>query len=59
MFDVPSVILYNLIIVVGTAYLVGWHGWSPFTFILTLLLMYDFRSSKGEKPANDKDKGSK
>jgi hypothetical protein len=22
----------------GTAYLVGWHGWSPWWFLLTLLL---------------------
>ena len=33
------VAVYNLTLLVGTAYLVGWQGWSAWWFALTLLLL--------------------
>jgi len=30
---------YNLILLVGTAYLVGWQGWSGWWFLFTMLLL--------------------
>lgn len=35
---VPAMI-YNLILLVGTAYLVGWQGWSGWWFLLTVILL--------------------
>lgn len=29
--------IYNLILLIGTAYLVGWCGWSPWWFLFTML----------------------
>jgi hypothetical protein len=34
-----AVLIYNLIIVSGTAYLVAIHGWSAWWFVLTILLL--------------------
>lgn len=31
--------IYNLIILVGTVYLVGWQGWSAWWFLLAVLLL--------------------
>ena len=31
--------IYNLMLLGGTAYLVGWHEWSPWWFLLTVLLL--------------------
>jgi hypothetical protein len=31
--------IYNLILLVGTVYLVGWQGWSAWWFVLTALLL--------------------
>jgi hypothetical protein len=31
--------IYNLILLVGTAYLVGWQGWSAWWFLLTVILL--------------------
>lgn len=31
--------IYAIVLVTGTAYLVGWCGWSKWTFTLTILLM--------------------
>jgi hypothetical protein len=33
------VALYNLALLAGTAYLVGWQDWSPLWFLLTGLLL--------------------
>lgn len=30
---------YNLIILAGTAYLVGWQGWSSWWFLFTAFLL--------------------
>lgn len=30
---------YNLILLVGTVYLVGWQGWSAWWFLLTVILL--------------------
>lgn len=41
---------------VGTAYLVGWQGWSPWWFVLTLLLSggtFSMSSDKKEAKAED------
>lgn len=32
-------IIYNLILLIGTVYLVGWMGWSPWWFLLTVMLL--------------------
>lgn len=31
--------IYNLIILVGTVYLVGWQEWSAWWFVLAVLLL--------------------
>ena len=31
--------IYNLILLVGTVYLVAWQGWSAWWFVLTILLL--------------------
>jgi len=31
--------IYNLILLVGTAYLVGWQNWNPWWFLLTLSIL--------------------
>lgn len=31
--------IYNLILLVGTAYLVGWQDWSAWWFLFTMLLL--------------------
>lgn len=31
--------IYNLIILAGTAYLVGWQGWSPWWFLLSVSIL--------------------
>ena len=30
---------YNLILLAGTVYLVGWQGWSGWWFLLTVILL--------------------
>jgi len=41
------VCIYNLCLIAGTAYLVQWYDWSPWWFILTLLLVCaDFHTGK-------------
>jgi hypothetical protein len=37
-----AVILYNLALVAGTAYLVALHNWSPWWFVLTILLLMSY-----------------
>jgi len=37
-------IIYNLIILSGTAYLVGWQDWSGWWFLLTVLLLANERN---------------
>jgi len=31
--------IYNLILLVGTVYLIGWQDWSAWWFVLTILLL--------------------
>lgn len=31
--------IYNLILLGGTTYLVGWQGWNPWWFLLTVILL--------------------
>lgn len=40
------VFAYNLALLAGTAWLVGWCGWSPWWFLLTILALasYERRS---------------
>jgi hypothetical protein len=40
------VLLYNLIILGGTVYLVGEKDWSPWWFLLSVLLMTGFKSKE-------------
>ena len=34
-------VIYNVFLLVGTAWLVGWQGWSGWWFALTVLLIGD------------------
>jgi hypothetical protein len=34
-----AVLIYNFLIVAGTAYLVALHNWSPWWFLLTFMLL--------------------
>lgn len=44
-----AVLIYNLTILIGTVYLVGWQGWSGWWFLLAALLLASFKSDdKGE-----------
>jgi hypothetical protein len=36
-------IVYNLSLLAGTAYLVGWCGWNPWWFLFTLMLLASSR----------------
>jgi len=40
---VLMVLLYNLSLVVGTAYLINVYNWSPWTFLLTIFLIAGIR----------------
>jgi hypothetical protein len=31
--------IYNFALLAGTAYLVGWYGWSPWWFLLTIFCL--------------------
>lgn len=31
--------IYNLTLLIGTAWLVGWQGWSAWWFLLTVLIL--------------------
>lgn len=46
-FNLIAIMLYNLILVAGTAYLVAIYDWSPWWFALTVLLMANY-SKKDE-----------
>jgi hypothetical protein len=37
-----TALLYNAFLLAGTAYLVGWRGWSVWTFLFTLILLVGF-----------------
>lgn len=39
MINLLIVVIYNLIILVGTAYLVTVYNWSPWWFVLSILIM--------------------
>jgi hypothetical protein len=41
-----AVLIYNLIIVGGTAYLVALHDWSGWWFLLTLMLLANVSDKK-------------
>jgi len=40
------VIIYNLILLIGTAYLVQWHNWSMWTFLLAAVFFMSTKSGK-------------
>lgn len=42
------IVLYNLAIVAGTAYLVQVYDWSMWTFLLTLLFMMTRKTKTGD-----------
>lgn len=37
--NVIAIVLYNLTLVAGTAYLIAMHDWSPWWFLLTIMFM--------------------
>lgn len=41
-FNIIAVMIYNLILVAGTAYLVALYDWSPWWFVLTIALMANY-----------------
>jgi hypothetical protein len=43
-----AVILYNLALVAGTAYLVAIFDWSPWWFLLTILLLMNYNKKDKE-----------
>lgn len=43
------VLTYNLILIVGTTYLVVTYNWSAWTFLLTLCLTYNITTKKTYK----------
>ena len=40
--NIIAILLYNLCLVTGTAYLVAVYDWSPWWFLLTLLLLCNY-----------------
>lgn len=42
-------IVYNLTLIGGTVWLVQFYDWSPFWFILTILLLASHKSEKEQK----------
>jgi hypothetical protein len=38
--------VYNLILLIGTVYLVGWQNWSPWWFLLTMCCAASFSDKK-------------
>jgi hypothetical protein len=37
--ELSLAMIYNIILLGSTAYLVGWRGWSAWWFLLTVLLL--------------------
>lgn len=50
-FNVIVIMIYNLCLVAGTAYLVALHDWSPWWFLLTIMLMANYYR---KEDSNDK-----
>ena len=48
-----AVLIYNLTILIGTVYLVGWQGWSGWWFLLAALLLASFKSDDKDKDTDD------
>jgi hypothetical protein len=44
--EIFFVVVYNLTLIAGTAWLVQYCNWSPFWFILTVLLLATHKSDK-------------
>ena len=44
---VATVMAYNIFLIAGTAWLVGWHGWSGWWFALTIIMLLGVRD-KGD-----------
>jgi hypothetical protein len=38
--------IYNLILLIGIVYLVGWQNWSPWWFLLTMCCAASFSDKK-------------
>lgn len=46
--NIIAILLYNLCLVTGTAYLVAVYDWSPWWFLLTLLLICNYSKTDGK-----------
>ena len=46
---VAAILLYNLSLLAGTAWLIGWHGWSPWWMLFALILVVYKVNAKGGK----------
>jgi hypothetical protein len=44
--NILFVLLYDITLLAGTAYLVGWQGWSPWWFLAAGLFFVTFESRK-------------
>ena len=48
---------YNIIILAGTVYLVGWQNWNPWWFLFAMACMASYKNSgecKESKPKEEK-----
>ena len=45
MIALAMIMIYNLLLLGGTTYLVGWQGWSAWWFLLTVLLLASQKDS--------------
>lgn len=45
---VSAVLAFNILLLGGTAFLVGWRGWSPWWFLLAILCLSSVKAAKGE-----------
>lgn len=43
-----AVLLYNIVLIVGTTYVVVQYNWSMWTYLLTLCFMLSFKDKKDE-----------
>ena len=46
--------VYNLIILAGTVYLVGWQNWNPWWFLFAACCLSNCKECKEPKPKEEK-----
>ena len=43
------VLIYNLVLITGTCYLIVYHNWSMWTFVLTFMLLLVYKEKDDDK----------